>query len=138
MAFKIVTQDAKRSTFYSNVQLFTKRNTAILIRQSKRGSDAEHYEGRLLQESLRPFVMQARGEDDDSHIHIFDEGAGVSGRLGIDKRKKLKELHVEIEDDLIGDVVLARPDRLFRDKHFANVSAFTQLSEKMGIKVIVP
>src|SRR6266852_38838 len=138
MSFKIVTQDAKRTTFHSNVQLDTKRNTGILIRQSKRGSDAEHYESRLLQESLIPFVMAARGEDDLTRIHIFDEGAGVSGRLGVDKRKKLRELHIEIEDDLIGDVVLARADRLFRDKHFANVSTFTQLAEKKKIKVIVP
>src|SRR6266487_1244165 len=137
-AYKIVTQDAKRTTFHSTVQLDTSRNTAILIRQSKRGSDAEHYESRLLQESLIPFVIAARGEYDLTHIHIFDEGAGVSGRLGVDKRKKLKELHIEIEDDLIGDVVLARPDRLFRDKHFANVATFTQLAERKEIKVIVP
>jgi hypothetical protein len=137
-AYKIITQDTKRTTFHSNVQLDTSRNTAILIRQSKRGSDAEHYESRLLQESLIPFVMAARGEYDLTHIHIFDEGAGVSGRLGVDKRKKLKELHIEIEDDLIGDVVLARPDRLFRDKHFANVATFTQLAERKRIKVIVP
>jgi hypothetical protein len=136
--FKIVTQEAKRTTFHSNVHLDTSRNTAILIRQSKRGSDAEHYESRLLQESLIPFVMAARGEEDVTHIHIFDEGAGVSGRLGVDKRQKLKELHIEIEDDVIGDVVLARADRLFRDKHFANVSTFTQLAEKKQIKVIVP
>lgn len=137
-AYKIVQPHQRQTTFFNDVRLDRSRNTAILIRQSKRGSDAEHYEGRLLQESLIPFVMTARGEDDLEHIHIFDEGAGVSGRLGVDKRKKLKELHIEIEDDLIGDVVLARPDRLFRDKHFANVSTFTQLAEQKRIKVIVP
>src|SRR6266699_4586702 len=34
-AYKIVTQEAKRTTFHSSVQLDTSRNTAILIRQSK-------------------------------------------------------------------------------------------------------
>jgi hypothetical protein len=91
-----------------------------------------------LQESLIPFVMTAREEDDLEHVHIFDEGAGVSGTKGVDKRNKLKDLHVEIAGNLIGDVVLARPDRLFRDKHFDKVSAFTQLAEQMRIKVIVP
>jgi len=44
----------------------------------------------------------------------------------------------EIVDNLIGDLVLARADRLFRDKHFSNVSTFTTIAEKMGLKVIVP
>lgn len=138
MNFKIVTLQQKQPVFYRNAQLDRSRNTAILIRQSKRGSDAEHYEGRLLQESLIPFVQMAREEDDLEHIHIFDEGAGVSGTKGVDKRNKLKDLHVEIAGNLIGDVVLARPDRLFRDKHFDKVSTFTQLAEQMKIKVIVP
>ena len=138
MSFKIVTIQQRQPVFYRHVQLDRSRNTAILIRQSKRGSDAEHYEGRLLQESLIPFVMTAREEDDLEHVHIFDEGAGVSGTKGVDKRDKLKDLHVEIAGNLIGDVVLARPDRLFRDKHFDKVSTFTQLAEQMRIKVIVP
>src|ERR1700730_3530456 len=138
MSFKIVTLQQRQTVLSRNVVLDKSRNTAILIRQSKRGSDALHYEGRLLQESLIPFVQEAREEDDLEHIHIFDEGAGVSGTKGVDKRNKLKDLHVEIAGNLIGDVVLARPDRLFRDKHFDKVSTFTQLAEQMRIKVIVP
>ncbi len=138
MSFKIVTLQQRPPVLSRNVVLDTSRNTAILIRQSKRGSDALHYEGRLLQESLIPFVQEARQEDDLDHIHIFDEGAGVSGTKGIDKRNKLKDLHVEIAGNLIGDVVLARPDRLFRDKHFDKVSTFTQLAEQMRIKIIIP
>ena len=124
--------------FQQSIQLDLSRATAILYRQSRRGSDKVHIESRMLQESLKPFVVAARGEDSDENIHIFDEGAGVSGTKGIDKRKKLQELHIEIASNLIGDIVLARPDRLFRNKHFANVSTFTQLAEKMKIKVIVP
>jgi hypothetical protein len=138
MAFKIVTADSKRTMFRKDVRLDTSRDTAILIRQSRRGSDVVHYESRLLQESLIPFVMEARCEDTLAHVRIFDEGAGVSGTKGIDKRKKLRSMMDEIVDNLIGDVVLARADRLFRDKHFANVSAFTTLAEKMKIKVVVP
>lgn len=82
--------------------------------------------------------MQARGESDLTHTRIYDEGAGVSGRKGIDKRKLLRQLHYDLADGLIGDIVLARPDRLFRDKHFDKVSTFTMLAGKMGIRVIVP
>jgi|GEM_PF-2330201 len=138
MPFKIIHTDEPRSIFHSNVQLDKSRDTAILIRQSRKGSHVAHYESRLLQESLIPFVIAAREESDLEHIRIFDEGSGVSGTKGPDKRKKVRLLFEDIFNNLIGDLVLARADRLFRDKHFANVSTFTQLAEKMGIKVIVP
>src|SRR5260370_14551643 len=114
MAFKIVTQDSKRTMFHKDVSLDTSRGTAILIRQSRRGSDVAHYESRLLQESLIPFVMEARCEDDLSHVRIFDEGAGVSGTKGIYNRKKVRSMMDDIVHGLIRDVVLARADRLFR------------------------
>ncbi len=137
-SFKIVTTDSKRTMFHKGVQLDKSRDTAILIRQSRRGSNVAHYESRLLQESLIPFVMEARQEDDLAHIRIIDEGAGVSGTKGPDKRKKVRVLLEDIVSDCIGDIVLARVDRLFRDKHFQNVSTFTTLAEKMKIKVVVP
>ena len=99
MSYKIVTLQKPKHLFYPSVQLDTSRITAILIRQSRRGSDKAHIESRMLQESLIPFVMAAREED---------------------------------------DLVLARPDRLFRDKHFSNVSTFTELAEKKRVKVIIP
>jgi hypothetical protein len=138
VTFKIVSQEERRTTFHHSVQLDLSRDTAILIRQSRKGSHVAHYESRLLQESLIPFVMQARGESDLTHIRIFDEGSGVSGTKGPDKRKKVRMLLEDIVSGLIGDLVLARADRLFRDKHFNNVSTFTTLAEKMKIKVIVP
>ncbi len=138
MAFKIVSGTQKRTTFHKAIHLDTSRDTAILIRQSGRGANITHYESRLLQESLIPFVMEARGETDLSHVRVYDEGAGVSGRKGIDKRLILRQLHYDLADNLIGDIVLARADRLFRDKHFDKVSTFTMLAERMGIKVIVP
>lgn len=138
MTFKIVLSNEKRTTFRKDVRLDTSRDTAILIRQSGRGANIKHYESRLLQESLIPFVMEARGESDLSHVRIYDEGAGVSGRRGIDTRLVLRQLHYDLADNLIGDIVLARADRLFRDKHFDKVSTFTMLAERMGIKVVVP
>ncbi len=138
MTYKIVQSDEKRTTFHKGVVLDTTRATAILIRQSRKGSNVAHYESRLLQESLLPFVMQARGDEDDTHIRIYDEGSGVSGTKGPDKRLKLRGLLEDLLNGLIGDIVVARADRLFRDKHFQNVSTFTTLAEKMGIRVIVP
>jgi hypothetical protein len=138
MTYKIVQSDEKRTTFHKQIKLDTSRDTAILIRQSRKGSQVAHYESRLLQESLIPFVMQARGDSEDTHIRIYDEGSGVSGTLGMDKRLKLRGLLEDIVNGLIGDIVVARADRLFRDKHFQNVSTFTILAEKMGIRVIVP
>src|SRR5436305_10095644 len=101
MSFKIMQVDRQPSMFQQSVQLDSTRATAILYRQSKRGSDKTHIESRMLQESLKPFVIQARGENSEENIHIFDEGAGVSGTKGIDKRNKLRELHVEIASNLI-------------------------------------
>src|SRR6266705_2128675 len=135
---KIISQEERTQVIKRNVSLDTSRKTAILIRQSGRGANVKHYESRLLQESLIPMVMQARGETDLSHVRIYDVGAGVSGRKGIDKRLILRQLHYDLADNLIGDIVLARADRLFRDKHFDKVSTFTLLAERMGIKVIVP
>ncbi len=39
---------------------------------------------------------------------------------------------------IIGTIVLAREDRLFRNKHMDQVGAFTRLAEEKQIKVIVP
>src|SRR5712692_10566537 len=112
MAFKIVTADSKRTMFRKDVRLDTSRDTAILIRQSRRGSEVAHYESRLLQESLIPFIMAARGENDLTHIRIYDESAGISGTKGPDKRKKLRGLLEDLVSGLVGDIIVARADRL--------------------------
>src|SRR5256885_14913102 len=39
---------------------------------------------------------------------------------------------------IIGTIVLAREDRLFRNKHMDQVGTFTRLAEEKRIKVIVP
>lgn len=92
------------------MQLDTSRKTAVLIRQSGRKANINHYESRLLQESLLPFAIQARGDETNENVLVFDEGAGISGQKGIDKRKKLAELHIAIADNRIGDIIVARAD----------------------------
>ena len=64
--------------------------------------------------------------------------SGVSGQKRIDQREKLDELYKDMHKGIIGTIVLAREDRLFRNKHMDQVGRFTELAEKMRIKVIVP
>ncbi|BCL81112.1 recombinase family protein [Ktedonobacteria bacterium brp13] len=81
-------------------------------------------------------AMMIRGDEDD--IVLYDEGAGISGTKGYDERPKLSKLYLDIANDIVGSLVVARADRLFRDKHFRNVSMFTELAEKKKLKLIVP
>ena len=92
----------------------------------------------LLQENLIPLAMNLRGEIDLTNILVYDEGAGISGTKGYDERPELSKLYLDIANGIVGSVVVARPDRLFRDKHFLNVSMFTELAERKCIIVIVP
>ncbi len=109
MSYKIVAGDKPQHVFHKSVNLDLSRITAILFRQSRRGSDKLHIESRLLQESLIPFVKAARDEDTLDHIHIFDEGSGVSGTKGFDKRKKLRSMMEEVTAGIIGDICMRPP-----------------------------
>ena len=62
----------------------------------------------------------------------------MSGTKGYDQRPELSRLYMDIANGVIGSIVVARADRLFRDKHFRNVSMFTELAERQRIMVIVP
>src|SRR5205807_3367046 len=121
-----------------HVSIDLTRKTAVLIRQSMKKADKDHYESRLLQENLVPIAMKLRGELDESNILVYDEGAGISGTKGYDERPKLSALYLAIANDLVGSLLVARPDRLFRDKHFTNVSMFTDLAERKKLILIVP
>ena len=52
--------------------------------------------------------------------------------------RTLSKLYLDIENGIVGSVVVARPDRLFRDKHFLNSGMFTELAERKGVILIVP
>src|SRR5262249_25512137 len=71
-------------------------------------------------------------------VELYDEGAGVSGQKRIDQRAELDRLYRDMNKGIIGAVVMAREDRLFRNKHMDQVGAFTRLAEEKRIKVIVP
>ncbi len=114
------------------------RKTGVLIRQSKKGADIESRESRLRQEGLVPVAIELRREVDGSNIILYDEGSGVSGTKGYDQRPQLSRLYQDIANGVIGSIVVARADRLFRDKHFLNVGMFTQIAERQRIILIVP
>jgi hypothetical protein len=55
--------------------------------------------------------------EDEPHVELFDEGAGVSGQKRIDEREELDRLYRNMNQGIIGQLVMAREDRLFRNKH---------------------
>ncbi|HEV2461876.1 MAG TPA: recombinase family protein, partial [Ktedonobacterales bacterium] len=114
------------------------RKTGVLIRQSKKGADLDSRESRLRQESLVPVAMSLRGDADASNVILYDEGSGVSGTKSYDKRPQLSRLYLDIANGVVGSIVVARVDRLFRDKHFRDVSMFTEIAEKQRVILIVP
>lgn len=122
----------------TNITIDLSRKTGVLMRQSRRKADENNYESRLRQESLVSVAIELRRDTDDSNIEVYDEGAGISGTKGYDERPKLSKLYMDIANDVLGSIVVARADRLFRDKHFRNVSMFTELAEKKKIILIVP
>lgn len=140
MVVKIITSyDSSVQTYdLGHFKIDLARKTAVLIRQSMKKADKAHYESRLLQENLIPIGIKIRGDEDERNILVFDEGAGVSGTKGYDEREKLSALYLAIANDIVGSLLVARPDRLFRDKHFLNVGMFTELAERKKLILIVP
>lgn len=111
------------------------RAVAILVRQSKTGADTAHAESRETQLGLQDYGRQLY-EDAEPDVRLYDEGAGVSGQKRIDQRAELDRLYRDMNKGIIGTIVLAREDRLFRNKHLDQVGVFTKLAEEMRIKVI--
>jgi hypothetical protein len=114
-----------------------KRATAVLVRQSKTGADTAQTESRETQLGLQDYGRLLYG-DDEPDVRLYDEGAGVSGQKRIDQRNELDRLFQDMHKGIIGTIVLAREDRLFRNKHMDQVGPFTKLAEEKRIKVIVP
>ncbi len=138
MAIKIISTTPIAEYNLGHVSIDLRRKTAVLLRQSMKNADKDHYESRLMQENLVPIAVKIRGEATDENILVYDEGAGISGTKGYDEREKLSQLYLDIANDVIGSLLVARPDRLFRDKHFLNVSMFTDLAERKKLILIVP
>jgi hypothetical protein len=113
------------------------RAVAILVRQSSTGADTAHAESRETQLGLQDYGKQLYGNA-EPFVRLYDEGAGVSGQKRIDQRVELDRLYRDMRNGIIGTIVLAREDRLFRNKHLDQVGVFTKLAEEKQIKVIVP
>jgi len=114
-----------------------KRAIAVLVRQSRNGADTAMAESRETQLGLQEYCVLLYG-DEDPQVELYDEGAGVSGQKRIDQRAELDRLYRDMHKGIIGTIVLAREDRLFRNKHMDQVGVFTKLAEEMHIQVIVP
>lgn len=138
MAIKIINTTPTFEHNLGHLIVDLSRKTAVLLRQSMKNADKDHYESRLMQENLVPIAVKIRGEAIDENILVYDEGAGISGTKGYDEREKLSQLYLDIANDVVGSLLVARPDRLFRDKHFLNVSMFTDLAERKKLILIVP
>src|SRR5260221_7876098 len=94
MSIKIITAPARMQGYdVGHISVDLGRKTGVLMRQSRKGADKDHYESRLRQESLVPVAIALRGETDASNILVYDEGAGVSGTKGYDQRPKLSRLY---------------------------------------------
>ncbi len=137
-AFKLRQAEARPNSYTGALpDIDRKRATAVLVRQSKTGADTAQAESRETQLGLQDYGKLLYG-DDEPDVRLYDEGAGVSGQKRIDQRKELDRLYQDMNRWIIGTVVLAREDRLFRNKHMDQVGAFTKLAEEKKIKVIVP
>jgi hypothetical protein len=114
------------------------RMIALYVRQSGKDADDKNGESRKTQLELAHFAALLKDGNDTPEVRVYDEGAGRSGQLRIDERKELNRLWADIDKGEIGTIVVAREDRLFRDKHGGQVGTFTEKAEKMGVVVIVP
>jgi hypothetical protein len=132
-------QAEDRPNYYLGVlpEIDKTRATAILVRQSHSGADTAQAESRETQLGLQDYGRKLYGNDEPD-VRLYDEGAGVSGQKRIDQRKMLDLLYQDMHKGIIGTIVLAREDRLFRNKHMDQVGAFTRLAEEKRIKLIVP
>lgn len=113
------------------------KRTAVLMRQSRKGADESHPESRLRQEGLVRVAVEIRADHDSLMIIPCDEGSGVSGQKKIYERPKLLQLWDGIQDGTIGSVVVAREDRLFRDRFLTQVTQFAEECANRGVLLIV-
>jgi hypothetical protein len=71
-------------------------------------------------------------------VKMYQEEPGTSGCKRIDQREKLNGLYADLAAGLIGTIIVAREDRLFRDRHGDQSGTFTRKAEEMSTVVLVP
>ena len=113
------------------------RKTAVLMRQSRKGADETNPESRLRQEGLARTAVDIRADHDALMVTECDEGSGVSGQKKIYERPKLLQLWEGIQNWTVGSVLVAREDRLFRDRFLTQVTQFAEQCAKRGVLLIV-
>ncbi|GHO65521.1 hypothetical protein KSC_044130 [Ktedonobacter sp. SOSP1-52] len=141
---KAATVFSTQSTGYDNTHRYMHgyeidltRKTAALIRQSRRGADEDNPESRLRQKGLATVALEIRGDHDPLMVIPYDEGAGVSGQKKIYERPKLLELWKALLDSTIGSIIVAREDRLFRDRWLTQPTQFAAECAQRGVILIV-
>src|SRR5579885_559872 len=128
--------DATHSYMYGYT-LDLVRKTAVLLRQSRKGADESNPESRLRQEGLARMALEIRKDHDPLMVIECDEGSGVSGQKKIYERPKLLELWQAIQDGTVGSVIVAREDRLFRDRFLTQATQFAEECAKRAVILIV-
>ncbi|HEU5375296.1 MAG TPA: recombinase family protein, partial [Ktedonobacteraceae bacterium] len=138
LIYKAISQEEIRNYAFQLPPIDLTRDTALYIRQSERKADKKNGESRKMQLSLKEFAMKLRGQTTMAHIRVYDEGAGKSAGLLIAERPKLNALWQDLRSGEIGQVIVAREDRLFRDEHGDQSGAFSRLARELDIWLFVP
>src|SRR6266487_4297223 len=128
--------DYTHSYMYGYI-LDLRRKTAVLMRQSRRGGDERNPESRLRQEGLVNVAVEIRADHDIQMVVPCDEGSGVSGQKKIYERPKFLELWQAIQNGTVGSIIVAREDRLFRDRFLTQATQFAEECAKRGVILIV-
>jgi len=113
------------------------RKTAVLLRQSRKGADDSNPESRLRQEGLVRIAVEIRSDHDATMTIECDEGSGVSGQKKIYERPKFLQLWDGIQDGTVGSVIVAREDRLFRDRFLTQATRFAEECANRNVLLIV-
>ncbi|MDQ2902080.1 MAG: recombinase family protein [Chloroflexota bacterium] len=124
-------------SYMQGYKLDLTKRTAVLLRQSRKGADEDNPESRLRQEGLVRVAVEIRDDHDPLMVIECDEGSGISGQKKIYERPKLLQLWEGVQDGTIGSVVVAREDRLFRDRFLTQVTQFAEECAKCGVLLII-
>lgn len=106
-------------------------------RQSVKGADITHLESRLYQESVFDVAVEMRPDHNPNMVLDVDEGAGVSGQKKIYQRNEMLKAWKALLDGDVGTWFAGREDRLFRDRHGTQSSAFTEECQKHHCILII-
>jgi hypothetical protein len=136
-----------------------KRCIAVYVRQSKEKASTKNAESRKIQIALidiawkllhgdKPMPMTAEealrtvektgNSEALPGIRIYDEKDGVSGQKRIDQRIKLEMLWQDLSNNLLLGIIIAREDRLARDKHGVIGATISEKCEEFNAFILVP